>query len=62
MKKLILSFGAAFMLLHTGIAQKSKSDANIIGDVQCKGEHVPFINITIDGTTIGTMTDATGHF
>lgn len=62
MKKIILSFGAAVMFMHTGIAQKSKSDANMIGDVQCQGEHVPFINITIDGTTIGTMTDATGHF
>jgi outer membrane receptor for ferrienterochelin and colicins len=62
MKKFILSFGAVLMLMHPTIAQKSKSDANIIGDVQCKGEHVPFINITVDGTTIGTMTDATGHF
>ena len=43
-------------------AQKKNTDANLIGDVQCKGEHVPFINITIDGTTIGTTTDATGHF
>lgn len=45
-----------------GNAQKKNTDANIIGDVQCKGEHVSFINITIDGTTIGTTTDATGHF
>lgn len=43
-------------------AQKTKTDANIIGDVKCKGEHVPFINVTIDGTTIGTATDATGHY
>jgi outer membrane receptor for ferrienterochelin and colicins len=43
-------------------AQRANSDANLIGDVQCNGEHVPFINITLDGTTIGTTTDATGHF
>ncbi len=43
-------------------AQKKSTDANIIGDVQCEGEHVPFINITIAGTTIGTTTDGTGHF
>ncbi len=44
------------------IAQKTKTDANIVGDVQCEGEHVPFINITIDGTTMGTSTDGTGHY
>lgn len=42
--------------------KKKKTDANIIGDVQFNGEHVPFINITVEGTTIGTMTDATGHY
>lgn len=41
---------------------QTKTDAHIIGDVQCNGVHVPFINITIDGTTIGTTTDATGHY
>ena len=47
----------------TGSAQK-KTDANINGHVVYKksGEHIPFINITLQGTTIGTMTDATGHF
>lgn len=40
------------------------SDANIIGHVvdKKKGEHLSFINIFIEGTTIGTMTDATGHY
>jgi outer membrane receptor for ferrienterochelin and colicins len=50
-----------FALLFTKI-HAQHTDANLIGDVQCNGEHVPFINITIDGTTIGTVTDATGHF
>lgn len=44
------------------IAQKVKTDANINGDVQCEGVHVPFINVSIDGTTIGTTTDGTGHY
>jgi len=44
------------------MAQKRQTDASIIGDVLCNGEHVPFINLTLDGTTIGTTTDATGHF
>ncbi len=43
-------------------AQKKTTDANVIGDVQSDGEHVPFISVTIDGTTIGTATDATGHY
>lgn len=51
-----------FLLAYSLNAQKQHTDANIIGDVQCNGEHVPFINITIDGTTIGTTTDGTGHF
>ncbi len=49
-------------IYHTTFAQNQKSDASIIGDVQCNGEHVPFINITLDGTTIGTTTDASGHY
>lgn len=43
-------------------AQQQEDDAVIVGHVVCKGEHIPFINITIDGTTIGTATDATGHY
>jgi len=40
------------------------SDANIVGHVLDKktGEHLSFINIYIEGTTIGTLTDATGHY
>lgn len=41
-----------------------KSDANIIGHVLDKKtkEHLPYINVTLKGTTIGTVTDATGHY
>ena len=38
------------------------TDANIFGDVQCEGEHIPFATIYIKGTTIGTATDPTGHY
>jgi len=46
-----------------GFAQK-KTDANINGHVINKNskEHIPFINVSIKGTTIGTATDATGHY
>lgn len=41
-----------------------KTDANIIGHVVDKktGDHLPFINVSLKGTTIGTTTDATGHY
>ncbi len=41
-----------------------KSDANIIGHVIEKntGEHLPFVNIRLEGTTIGVVSDATGHY
>ncbi|MBO7133145.1 MAG: TonB-dependent receptor [Bacteroidales bacterium] len=41
-----------------------KTDANIFGHVVDKktGEHLPYINIMVKGTSIGTATDATGHF
>lgn len=40
------------------------SDANIIGHVLDKktGEHLSYITITLKGTSIGTVTDATGHY
>lgn len=40
------------------------TDANIFGHVTDKksGEHLPYINIVLKNTTIGTTTDATGHF
>ncbi|ALO15512.1 Colicin I receptor precursor [Salinivirga cyanobacteriivorans] len=38
------------------------NDANIFGDVQSGGKHIPFATIFIEGTTIGTSTDETGHY
>lgn len=42
----------------------SKSDANIIGHVLDKNtkEHLSYITVSLKGTTIGTVTDATGHY
>ena len=47
---------------HRKYQNKHKSDANIIGHVTANGEHLPFATVLIEGTTIGTATDATGHF
>lgn len=43
-------------------AQKEKTDANIFGHVTSGTKHVPFVSISVKSTTIGTLTDETGHF
>ena len=43
----------------------SKSlDINIVGHVLDKNtrEHLPYISVVLKGTTIGVMTDASGHY
>ncbi len=44
--------------------QPRGTDANIIGHVidAKTGDHIPFINVLIKDTRIGTTTDASGHF
>ncbi len=41
-----------------------ETDANVFGHVVNAedGEHIPFINVFIEGTRIGTITDASGHY
>lgn len=60
--KHILLFAITILSL-TSYGQK-KTDTNIVGDVKDikTGEHIPFINVTINNTVIGTTTDATGHY
>ncbi|MDD3568621.1 MAG: carboxypeptidase-like regulatory domain-containing protein, partial [Bacteroidales bacterium] len=41
---------------------KRKSDAHLVGHVLNGGEHIPFANVVLKGTTIGTSTDETGHY
>jgi len=44
--------------------RRKPSDANVHGHVidARNGEHIPFATVSVEGTTIGTTTDATGHF
>ena len=51
-------------LLHTETAAKKTWDINIVGHVLNKEtrEHLPYITISLKGTTVGTMTDASGHY
>lgn len=49
---------------HPNHPELRKSDANIIGHILDKNtkEHLPYITVALKGTTIGTVTDATGHY
>ncbi len=49
-------------IFNIAFSAEKHTDANIVGDVQSNGEHLPFVNIILKGTTIGTTTDETGHF
>ena len=67
MKKYIFFVvGAVCLLLSSTVyAEDLKStDANIVGHVIEKStrEHLPYMTVSLKGTTIGTMTDATGLF
>ena len=58
-----LQFSLVFILVFNPFFLKAQhSDANVFGDVQCDGEHIPFATIYVEGTTIGTATDHTGHY
>ena len=52
------------MPVEASADRRDNNDANVFGHVTDKntGEHLPYINIIVKGTTTGTMTDATGHF
>ena len=78
MKKLTTIILVALSMCATAIAQHKhhnhplghnhsiddKCEATIHGHVidSRTKEHIPYITVTIDGTTIGTTTDATGHY
>jgi outer membrane receptor for ferrienterochelin and colicins len=62
MKAIIYLIFSLFFI--TGLPAQRNTDANLIGDVKDAktGEHVPFINVTINNTVIGTTTDRSGHY
>ncbi|NDW10031.1 TonB-dependent receptor [Dysgonomonas sp. 520] len=69
MKKYIFLLCCLFSQVSQIIADEAEpigkpSDANIFGHVvdAKDNEHIPFFTIGIRNTTIGTLTDATGHF
>ncbi len=54
----------SFIFLVTPLSGQTRTDANVFGHVVNAetGEHIPFINLVIEGTGIGTMTDVSGHY
>jgi len=62
MKISIVLLIPSFLLLSSTILAQEHSDAVIIGHVVSKGEHIPFVNIYLEGTNYGTATDVTGHY
>lgn len=65
-KYLFYMAGAVALLLSTAAhaEDQKRTDANIVGHVVEKktGEHLPYMTVSLKGTTIGTTTDATGHY
>jgi len=62
MKNYFLLFILITSIPHSVSGQKQKSDANIVGHVISEGVHIPFVNVAILGTTVGTVSDETGHY
>lgn len=63
-KKLLLIFLFAGLWASASLFANDATDAHITGhvlDAQTK-EHLSFVNVQIKGTTIGCLTDESGHF
>ncbi len=73
MKRLFITIIVVLSACAAALAQHPENHAHGAGE-QCEatihghvidsqsGQHIPYITITIDGTTIGTTSDATGHY
>ena len=62
MKKTKLLLTTIILYFSYLITAQEHSDAVIIGHVVSEGEHIPFVNIYLEGTNYGTATDVTGHY
>lgn len=50
------------IIIIKSLYAQNKTDANIFGHVIYNEEHIPFANIYLRNTNIGTSTDETGHY
>ncbi|QGY47131.1 TonB-dependent receptor plug domain-containing protein [Maribellus comscasis] len=62
MKKNIIYIILITLHISSTVKAQVSSDAVITGHVVSEGEHLPFVNIYLDGTNYGTTTDVTGHY
>ncbi|MDD4430211.1 MAG: TonB-dependent receptor [Bacteroidales bacterium] len=62
MKKMLLCL--TVMLTISLLSAQEKTDAMLFGDVKTIDgkQHLPYIQVWIKGTNLGTLTDASGHF
>jgi outer membrane receptor for ferrienterochelin and colicins len=61
MKRILVTLYTIIICVQV-FTQTRKTDANIVGHVVSGDQHLPFINILLKGTTLGTLTDETGHY
>lgn len=61
MKNFLWVLVVMFSFSITGFSQKP-TDANIFGHVLSGDVHLPGVKVILKGTTIGTITDNTGHY
>ncbi len=47
---------------YTAVAERVKTQANLIGQVSADGEQMPYVSVSVKGTTMGTLTDTDGRF
>lgn len=52
------------IILCAGMWAEEATDAHLVGHVidEKTGEHLPYVNIQLKGTNIGTVTDESGHY
>ena len=58
-----LSLFVGVFVCVSALAQEA-SDSHLIGHVldETTGEHLPFVNVQLKGTNVGTVTDESGHY
>jgi outer membrane receptor for ferrienterochelin and colicins len=64
MKRIAIILISIILLLpNTSLADGDETNILIKGHiVNSKGEHIPFASVTVEGTTIGTITNQSGHY
>lgn len=62
MKNILLTILSLFVAVS--MFSQAGTDAMLFGDVKSSstGEHLPYVTISVKGTTMGTVSDGSGHF